>query len=180
MGGRSGSVVVPAVTDGGPLGELPRHQDRRRGRLDESSAAGQLDRKAADAARLADSAGRGDLKKTNEEAKAMEGTWEMTSGEMGGQKLPDAVLKTFTLVLKDGKYTVKSAGPDDKGTVRIDPAKQPKEMDVIGEEGPNKGKTFPAIYELDGDSLKICYDLDEKKRPTEFKSSAGTKQFLAT
>jgi uncharacterized protein (TIGR03067 family) len=122
----------------------------------------------------------GDPKKVNEEAKAMEGTWEFVSAELGGQKLPDEVLKTMTLVLRDGKYTVKSPGPDDTGTVRLDPTRRPKELDVAGLEGPNKGKSFPAIYELDGDSLKVCYDLDGKKRPTEFKSAPGTKQFLAT
>ena len=109
----------------------------------------------------------------------MEGTWEFVSAELGGQKLPDEVLKTLTLVLKEEKYTVKSPGPDDTGTVRLDPTKQPKELDVMGMEGPNKGKSFPAIYELDGDSLKVCYDLAGKKRPTEFKSAPGTQQFLA-
>jgi len=121
----------------------------------------------------------GDPKKVNEEAKAMEGTWELVSAELGGQKLPGEVTKTLTLVLAGEKYTVKSPGPDDTGTVRLDPAKQPKELDVTGVEGPNKGKFFPAIYQLDGDSLKVCYDLDGKKRPTEFKSAPGTKQFLA-
>ncbi|HEY2783663.1 MAG TPA: TIGR03067 domain-containing protein [Fimbriiglobus sp.] len=120
-----------------------------------------------------------DKKKVNEGAKAMNGTWELTSGEVGGKKFPDSVVKTLTLILKDGNYTVKSPGPDDTGTVHYDETKKPKELDVKGEEGPNKGKSYPAIYELDGDTLKICYDLDGKKRPTEFKSTAGTKQFLA-
>jgi uncharacterized protein (TIGR03067 family) len=114
-----------------------------------------------------------------DDAKAMEGTWEFVSGEVGGRKLPDEVLKTMSLVLEGGKYTTKSPGPDDKGTVKIDPARNPREMDVAGVEGPNKGKNFPAIYALDGDSLKICYDLSGRKRPTEFKSAPGTKQFLA-
>ncbi|QEH35094.1 hypothetical protein OJF2_36390 [Aquisphaera giovannonii] len=114
-----------------------------------------------------------------DDAKAMEGTWGFVSGEVGGVKLPDEVLKTMSLVLEDGKYTTKSPGPDDKGTVKIDPGKEPKAMDITGVEGPNKGRTFPAIYVLDGDTLKICYDLSGKARPTEFKSPPGTKHFLA-
>ena len=35
------------------------------------------------------------------------------------------------------------------------------------------------IYEIDGDTLKICYDLDGKKHPTEFKAT-GPKIMLAT
>ena len=43
-------------------------------------------------------------------------------------------------------------------------------MTITGTEGPNHGRTFPAIYELKGDTLRICYDLSGAKRPTEFKS----------
>jgi uncharacterized protein (TIGR03067 family) len=51
---------------------------------------------------------------------------------------------------------------------------------VIGTEGPNQGKTFPAIYELKKDTLRICYDLSGAKRPTEFKTMSGTRLFLVT
>ena len=33
------------------------------------------------------------------------------------------------------------------------PDTSPKAMEVTGTDGPNKGKTFPAIYELKGDTL---------------------------
>jgi uncharacterized protein (TIGR03067 family) len=53
-------------------------------------------------------------------------------------------------------------------------------MIITGTEGPNIGKTYPAIYELKGDLLRICYDLSGVKHPTEFKSIAGTKLYLVT
>ena len=53
-------------------------------------------------------------------------------------------------------------------------------MDVLGTEGPNKGKTFPSIYELDGDTLKICYTLEGKDRPAGFESKEGTETLLVT
>jgi uncharacterized protein (TIGR03067 family) len=53
-------------------------------------------------------------------------------------------------------------------------------MIITGTEGPNHGKTFPAIYELKGGTLRICYDLSGAKRPTEFKTSAGTQLYLVT
>ncbi|HUJ71287.1 MAG TPA: TIGR03067 domain-containing protein, partial [Verrucomicrobiae bacterium] len=68
----------------------------------------------------------------------------------------------------------------DKGTYTIDSTTKPKSMTVTGTEGPNNGKTFPAIYELKGDQLRICYDLSGAKRPTEFKSIAGTQLYLVT
>jgi hypothetical protein len=39
---------------------------------------------------------------------------------------------------------------------------------------------FPAIYELDGDTLRICYDLSRTKRPAEFKTLPATQLYLVT
>jgi uncharacterized protein (TIGR03067 family) len=68
----------------------------------------------------------------------------------------------------------------DKGTFKLDPSAKPKAIDITGTEGPNKGKTIPAIYELTDDTLTVCYNLGGKDRPTEFKTKAGTQLFLVT
>jgi uncharacterized protein (TIGR03067 family) len=113
-----------------------------------------------------------------EDRKLVEGTWLPVEAELSGQKFPDEILKTMKLVMSDGKYTVNVGEQIDKGTVKLEPTMKPKAMDITGAEGPNKGKTFPAIYELTGDTLRICYDLSGTKRPTEFKSVKDTKLFL--
>ncbi len=51
---------------------------------------------------------------------------------------------------------------------------------VNGVKVPNAGKTLPAIYELDADTLRICYDLSGQARPKEFKTTEGTKLYLVT
>ena len=114
------------------------------------------------------------------DAAAMEGTWLPTSTELGGKPLPENILKSIKLVLKDGKYTVTLGQQTDRGAVKVDSSAKPKAMDITGGEGPNKGKAILAIYELDGDTLRICYDLAGKGRPTEFKSPSGTQRFLVT
>jgi uncharacterized protein (TIGR03067 family) len=114
------------------------------------------------------------------DAKAIQGTWSPAKAELAGQPMTEAVLKTISLKLENGKYEVFVAGNPDRGTYTIDPASKPKGMSITGTEGPNNGKTFPAIYELKGDTLRICYDLSGAKRPTEFKSIAGTKLYLVT
>ncbi len=111
---------------------------------------------------------------------AMQGTWLPSSAELGGAKFPDEVRKTIKLVIKDDKYTVTVGAGVDQGTLKVNPSAKPKEMDITGTDGPNKGKTFLAIYELDGDTLRLCYDLSGKSRPTEFKTKADTQLFLVT
>jgi uncharacterized protein (TIGR03067 family) len=115
-----------------------------------------------------------------DDAKSMNGTWLPSAAEFAGEKYPDEVRKSIKLVIDDRKYTVTVGKELDKGTVKLDPSKKPKEMDIIGTEGPNKGKTILAIYEKTDDTLRVCYDLSGKARPTEFKTTKGTQLFLVT
>ena len=115
-----------------------------------------------------------------EDLKAMEGEWTPATGEFGGKPFPEETLKTIKLVLKDDTYTVTVGDKVDRGTVKLDVSKSPKTLDITGTEGPNKGKTFTAIYELSGDTLKVCYNLTGTERPSEFKTKEGTQQFLVT
>jgi uncharacterized protein (TIGR03067 family) len=110
----------------------------------------------------------------------IQGTWLPATAEIAGKPFPDDLRKTIKLVIKDDKYTVTVGKMMDQGSAKLKPSAKPKEMDIAGTEGPNKGKTFLAIYELDGDTLKICYDLGGKNRPTEFKTKEGTQLFLVT
>ena len=116
--------------------------------------------------------------KAKDPSKTIAGTWQMKSAELGGRKLPESVLKSMKLIVKDGKYTIKSPGPDDTGELILNLKKKPHTLDIKGTDGPNKGKTIPAIFKRKDDTLTICYDLSGKKHPTEFKSTNGTLLFL--
>lgn len=115
-----------------------------------------------------------------DDAKAVQGMWGPVKADLGGQPMTEALLKGISLKLENGKYEVFVGGAPDKGTYTIDSTTTPKSITITGTEGPNRGRTFPAIYELNGDTLRICYDLSGAKRPTEFKSVAGTRLYLVT
>jgi uncharacterized protein (TIGR03067 family) len=115
-----------------------------------------------------------------DDAKAVQGSWQPVKAELAGQPMSDAVLKIISLKLDDGKYEVFVGKEPDRGTYTLDSTTEPKGMTITGTEGPNKGKTFLAIFELKEDSLRVCYDLSGTKRPTEFKTSAGTQLYLVT
>ena len=110
----------------------------------------------------------------------MEGTWVPSAAELDGEKLPDQAIKSIKLVLKDDNYTVTVGKSVDEGTVPLDTSSDPRGMDIKGTKGPNKGKTIPAIYELKDDTLRVCYNLDGEKRPSEFKTKAGSKLYLVS
>ena len=66
------------------------------------------------------------------------------------------------------------------GDLRLDPSKKPREMDFVHLEGLLRDKTWQAIYELDGGTLKICYaEADSgKERPKEFKTQPDSALLL--
>jgi uncharacterized protein (TIGR03067 family) len=115
-----------------------------------------------------------------DDAKALQGNWRPAKAELAGQPMAEAVLSIISLKMDNGKYEVFVGKEPDRGTYTLDSTTQPKSITVTGTEGPNHGRTFPAIYQLEADTLTICYDLSGAKRPTEFKSSAGTKLYLVT
>src|SRR5438270_12339459 len=100
----------------------------------------------------------------------IDGTWLPSAAELGGQKFPDDVRKSIKLVVRDGKYAVTVGTEVDQGTVKLNRLAKPKALDITGTDGPNKGKKIPAIYERKGDTLRVCYDLSGKSRPTDFKT----------
>jgi uncharacterized protein (TIGR03067 family) len=64
-------------------------------------------------------------------------------------------------------HVLDSNGTDNVSSYAIDPTKKPKELDIIAPVG-----SAPAIYELEGDTLRVCVSLaTEKKRPTSLKPS---------
>jgi uncharacterized protein (TIGR03067 family) len=114
------------------------------------------------------------------ERKLLEGAWLPTAAEMSEKGWDETTLKSMKLVIEGDKYAVTVGKAIDKGTTKIDPSKKPKTMDIMGADGPNKGKTFLCIYELNGDTLRVCYDLSGKARPSEFKTKKGELLFLVT
>ncbi|MES1245977.1 MAG: TIGR03067 domain-containing protein [Acidobacteriota bacterium] len=111
---------------------------------------------------------------------SLDGTWLPVTAELSGRTFPDEVRKAIQLVIEGGRYTVTTGNQVDQGTVKTNPSATPKEIDITGTSGPNQGRTIPAIYDWDGDRLRVCYDLSGESRPTEFKTAEGTLLFLVT
>ena len=112
------------------------------------------------------------------ELKAIAGTWVVEKFEIDGSDMTDN-FKSLMLVLDGNKYSVTIGELKDNGTMTVDGSKTPKEMDITGTEGPNKGKKYLCIYELKDGKLKVCYSTDEKKRPTKFETAKDSNAMLA-
>ena len=107
-----------------------------------------------------------------------EGAWRFTSLEIEGTSLPENVFKSSRLILEGQHFTVKEDTGTIKGTYKVNLTKKPKQIDVTFADGPDKGKVLHGIYELDGDTYRVCIGLPGKSRPTAFESKPGTGHVL--
>lgn len=110
-----------------------------------------------------------------------EGIWKPIAGILGGARLPEPALKAITLKITGSQYEVIVDGEQepDKGTCTLDTTTRPMRMTIKSTDGPNRGKTFLAIYEMkDAVSMRVCYDLSGTDFPKEFKAPKGTQLYL--
>jgi uncharacterized protein (TIGR03067 family) len=110
----------------------------------------------------------------------LEGEWSMVSGQRDGQSLPDSLVKGSKRVAKAGETTVTIDGRTFlQAKFTIDPTQKPKAIDYTLTDGPNKGKTQLGIYELDGETVKFCFAMPGKERPTDFTAKEGSGRTLS-
>ncbi len=119
--------------------------------------------------------------KGDKDLEALQGTWNVDSQEWGGKALPKELMKGYKFVFEGNKLTWDAAvGLMSKMGVitpidghfpcefKIDSGKELRQIDITLHL--KKGDaTVLGIYEIKGDTLKICYFTSKTgKRPTEF------------
>jgi uncharacterized protein (TIGR03067 family) len=93
--------------------------------------------------------------------------------EQHGGKPSRLGMAVFFMV--DGKRACWQASDREmQGGVYLDPTGKPKTYDFVTSE-----RTVEGIYSLEGDTLRLCYDMgSESKRPGQFITKKGTQQVL--
>jgi uncharacterized protein (TIGR03067 family) len=116
----------------------------------------------------------------------LRGTWAPVSSESGGNADAEEEFKQYRLTFDGDGFTIEKSGKVMlKGTVNLDAAKTPKQIDMEIVECPDnpddKGKSLAGIYEVSGDDLKWCFaPPGAGERPREFATRIGTDDILAT
>jgi uncharacterized protein (TIGR03067 family) len=132
-----------------------------RGRF-EAGVASHLDAEAAHyfrieaelklARHLAEAQGR-----AKDDKQSLQGTWKVVKKVKNGESED---LKDAPATLRFAGSTVTLSQGDEKqseGTFVIDESKTPRRITLTGTTGQSAGRTFEAIYELDGDTFKLAY-----------------------
>jgi uncharacterized protein (TIGR03067 family) len=123
-----------------------------------------------------------------DDAKKLQGTWELTELIAFGEKVDFNTVKGTKFVFAADKLTLQA--PNDKleevvtrtYSFKLDPTKKPAEVDLTVLTGEHKGLKSPGIYEISGDTLRWCQSDAPKgaERPKDFKSPEKSTIYLFT
>lgn len=117
-----------------------------------------------------------------EALKPLQGTWLMTAEEGGGKRIKRSEVKEKRKTLKvDGdRFSLSTVAYEITGKLKPVPDEGTNAIDFDGKfvkGGKGQSVVLKGIYEITGDTLKLCYSYndDNKKnpRPTEFETEEG-------
>jgi uncharacterized protein (TIGR03067 family) len=111
-----------------------------------------------------------------DETRNWQGTWNMVSCTWNGEPQNGNV----QWIVKGDQYTIwmDHKSGQDPHTFKLDPSK--KQIDVFHHETPKGtwGGSLKGIYEIKGDTLKVCYDLKGERYPKGFEAGPGSGQVV--
>jgi uncharacterized protein (TIGR03067 family) len=115
-----------------------------------------------------------------DDLKAMQGKWSIEKAELNGEAVNPEDLKDILVTITGERYELLIKDTKDAGTLKLDETQKPKAMDGTDTEGDDVGKVTKSIYEISGDTLRVCYSLAGGDRPKEFVTKPDSQLLLVT
>jgi uncharacterized protein (TIGR03067 family) len=107
----------------------------------------------------------------------LQGTWILVAMELDGEEFPAEDRKDWTAEYVGNKLTLRAGETvRRRGIVTLDPSRTPKAMNTwdLTKDGEFEDQTVPGIYEINGDTLQVCFARPGSDRPKEFTTKEGT------
>jgi uncharacterized protein (TIGR03067 family) len=93
---------------------------------------------------------------TKDDRATVQGSWAAVEGQAEGQPLDAEALKQIRVVFDGDEIAFHPKKDKSRVTFKLDPAATPRTITMTAQEGRDKDKSMPGIYDLQGDRLKLC------------------------
>jgi uncharacterized protein (TIGR03067 family) len=113
----------------------------------------------------------------DEDLDKLQGTWQIQEAEYDGGTIRGEA-KQYTWDIKGDKYTIKCNGNfQELWSMKLNSSRVTKTIDGTHD---ITRQTLMGIYQIKGDTLKICYDLTGRGRPDNFEAGKGSRRVVYT
>jgi uncharacterized protein (TIGR03067 family) len=113
-----------------------------------------------------------------EQLRDMEGIWEFVDLEVDGRAMPAPAFTNSRMLIDGDRFRMESPEANYEGIFTIDVETAPHKIDIEFIEGPEAGNWSYGIFELSGDTCRICLGLTGASRPHSFSTSPGSGHAL--
>lgn len=104
----------------------------------------------------------------------LQGVWQLVAMERDGESAAPEELTRDTATYEGNRITLRSGEKvRRRGIITLDPSRTPKAINTWDLDGPFEDQTIPGIYELDGDTLRLCFGGPGELRPRTFTTKGG-------
>jgi RNA polymerase sigma factor (sigma-70 family) len=104
----------------------------------------------------------------------LQGVWSVVSMESGGKPYKLGELEKAVFMVDGKRACWQTSDSETQGGLYLDTTRTPRTYDLA-----TSTRTFEGIYALEGDTLRLCYELaDEPRRPRGFVTEKGSLQVL--
>jgi uncharacterized protein (TIGR03067 family) len=105
----------------------------------------------------------------------IQGQWFVVSLEHGGHPTDPADFQGQSSIYEKNRWTWKVGDRVvRRGIITLDSTRSPKAINTWDSDGPHEDETVPGIYQIEGDTLKLCFAQPGDKRPAKFTTKEGT------
>jgi uncharacterized protein (TIGR03067 family) len=107
----------------------------------------------------------------------LQGTWVLTAVDFGGMKMDVPRGQELVFTFKGDKVSIKEKDKVTEGTFKVDEKK--KEIDLTLPKGndPKVTETFPGLYKLEGDTLKLVVK-EPDRRPKSIDDEGASAMYF--
>jgi uncharacterized protein (TIGR03067 family) len=117
----------------------------------------------------------------SEEFQRFQGTWQVEGWVEGDKPVAAADLKKRSVFFGGNVFLFRRDGKIDRaGAVQIDPSKSPRTVNLSVKEGEGRDGVLLGVYEITGNTLKLCFDPQGQVRPESLKTDADTGFVVVT